>query len=106
MLNRSNLIALLCTLALSATGLRAAVVLPVEAYDKPGQSITVKFLNEKGDEGKKAVAALGVSAGKLDWLFTPAAAGEIAGAGGAAAFKLYSADGKKVKVSNVTLRRQ
>ena len=101
MLKRCGLFAFLSAMALAAGQVQAAVVLPVSAYTKPDQPVVVKFLNEKGDEGKKAVAALGVSAGKLDWLFTPAASADIA-SGGTAAFKLYSADGKEVKVSSVT----
>ena len=73
---------------------QAADVFPVKAYTKPDEAIVVKFVNEKGEEGKTAVAELGVAAAKLDSLFTPAPAADIAAADGAPAFKIYSATGE------------
>lgn len=67
-----------------------AVVFPVKAYAKPDEPVVVKFENEKGDEGKKAVAELGVAAAKLDWLFTLASDAD---------YKIYSAEGKELKVT-------
>lgn len=91
----------LCLTALSALQAQAAVVLPAKAYIKPDEPIVVKFLNEKGDDGKKAIETLGTQAGQMDWLFSPAGAADIAGADGVAAFKLYDADGKEIKLGTI-----
>jgi peptidyl-prolyl cis-trans isomerase B (cyclophilin B) len=87
--------------ALSCGSLRAAAVFPVKEYDKPDEAVVVKFVNEKGDEGKKAIEKLGADASRLDNLFTPAAAGDIAGADGAATFKLYSSTGEVQKLEAI-----
>ena len=90
---------LVSTLLLAAASAQAADVFPVKAYTKPDEPILVKFVNEKGDEGKKAVAELGAAAAKLDGLFTPAAAGELAAADGAPLFKIFSAAGEEQKLA-------
>src|SRR4051812_24251904 len=90
----------LCVLVASAAA-QAAQGFPVKAYLRPEEAIVVKFVNEKGDEGKKAVQELGAEAAKLDWLFAPVAAGDIAGADGVPAFKVFSASGEEVKLSGV-----
>jgi peptidyl-prolyl cis-trans isomerase B (cyclophilin B) len=91
----------LVILAMAAPIASAAVIFPVKDYAKPDEPILVKFVNEQGDEGKKAVKELGVQASKLDTLFTPAAAADIAGADGAAAFKIYSSSGEEQKLPAV-----
>src|SRR3954451_8536239 len=93
--------AYLAALAFSATQLQAAVVFPAKAYEKPDEPVVVKFVNEKGDEGKKAVELFGAEAGKLENLFTPAAGTDIANADTAPLFKLYTPDGKEVKIASV-----
>jgi len=94
-------LACLAALTLTATQLHAAVVFPVKAYAKPEEPVVVKFVNEKGDEGKKAVQELGAEAAKLDALFSAAPGAEIAGADGAPLFTLFTADGKPIKAGNV-----
>jgi peptidyl-prolyl cis-trans isomerase B (cyclophilin B) len=83
---------------LLAASAQAAEIFPVKGYARPEDAIVVKFVNEKGDEGKAAVNALGVDAGKLDNLFTPAPAAEIADAAGAPLFKIYNAAGEEQKL--------
>ncbi len=90
----------LCVLLLAAAA-QAADVFPVKPYTKPDEAIVVKFVNEKGEEGKKAVQELGAEAAKLDSLFTPAPAAEIAGTDGAPAFKIYTFTGEEVKLAPV-----
>src|SRR5271156_5152371 len=82
----------------ASSTLRAAVIFPVKEYDRPDEAVMVKFVNEKGDEGKKALEALGEDAGKLEGLYAPAAAAEIAGTDGTPAFKVFSASGEELKV--------
>ncbi|HVT82116.1 MAG TPA: peptidylprolyl isomerase [Phycisphaerae bacterium] len=89
-----------CILLASAAA-QAAQVFPVKAYLRPEEAIVVKFVNEKGEEGKKAVQELGADAARLDWLFGPAAPTDIAGADGRPAFKVMSATGEEVKLNNV-----
>ena len=62
-------------LAVCAPVVEGAVVVPVKGYVKPDEAIAVRFLNEKGDEGKKAVAALGLEATKMEGLFQAGAGG-------------------------------
>ena len=95
MLHRCTVSVFLVSLLAAATA-QAADIFPVKAYTKPDEAIVVRFVNEKGEEGKKAVAELGVAAGKLD-LFTAAPATEIATASGAPLFKVYSATGEEQK---------
>jgi peptidyl-prolyl cis-trans isomerase B (cyclophilin B) len=80
-------------LATLASTLSAAVVAPVKAYDKPDESVVVRFLNEKGPEGKKALEQLGLSATKLDDLFSPATGIE------ASSIKLYNATGAPIPLN-------
>jgi peptidyl-prolyl cis-trans isomerase B (cyclophilin B) len=77
-----------------ASAVSAAVVAPVKGYAKPDEPIVVKFLNEKGEAGKKALQEIGLPATKLEDLFAPAAATDVVGADGKPAFTLLSADGK------------
>jgi peptidyl-prolyl cis-trans isomerase B (cyclophilin B) len=78
----------------------AAIVVPVKAFVKPGEPLEVRFLAEKGDEGKKAVAALGLDAAKLADLFAPAAAPEVVHGDGTPAFTVYSVvNGEPLKAS-------
>src|SRR4051812_21711745 len=77
----------------AAQAASAADVFPVKAYTKPDELIVVKFVNEKGDEGKKAVETLGAEAAKLESLFTPAAAADINDA-----FKILSPTGEEQKL--------
>jgi peptidyl-prolyl cis-trans isomerase B (cyclophilin B) len=82
--------------AMLASAVSAAVVAPVKGYAKPDEPIVVKFLNEKGEAGKKALQEIGLPATKLEELFSPAAAADIVAADGKAAFTLLSADGKAI----------
>jgi peptidyl-prolyl cis-trans isomerase B (cyclophilin B) len=79
----------------------AAVVAPVKGYAKPGEPIVVRFLNEKGDAAKKALAEIGPSATKLEELFAPAAATDIASADGTPTFQIITAAGQPVKAASV-----
>jgi peptidyl-prolyl cis-trans isomerase B (cyclophilin B) len=103
MTSRNQLIALIaCAVTLAGASLaNAAVVAPTKAYAKPDEPIVVKFLNEKGEEGKKAVAEVGLAATKLEELFSPAPATDVAGADGAPTFKIISADGNALKPAPV-----
>jgi peptidyl-prolyl cis-trans isomerase B (cyclophilin B) len=86
---------------LGSAAAQAADVFPVKEFSKPDEPVVVKFVNGKGEEAKKAVTDLGVEAAKLDFLFTAAAATDIAGADGVPAFKIYSNTGEEQKLSNV-----
>lgn len=94
----SHTLSILLASLLTASAAQAADIFPVKAYAKPDEAILVKFVNEKGDEGKKAVAELGEAAAKLD-LFTLAPAAEIAKADGTAAFKIFSTTGEELKLA-------
>ncbi len=89
------------TLFLTAAAAQAADIFPVKAYTKPDEPIVVKFVTEKGEEGKKAVAELGAAAAQLDALFTPATGADIAAADGKPLFKIYSAAGKELEFSAI-----
>ena len=89
------------TLLLATAAAQAADVFPVKAYTKPDEAILVKFVNDKGDDAKKAVAELGADAGRLDSLFTPAPAADIAGADNTPAFKIFSAAGEEQKLDKL-----
>jgi peptidyl-prolyl cis-trans isomerase B (cyclophilin B) len=97
---RTTLSAVLAsTLLLAAATAQAADVFPAKAYTKPDEPITVQFVNEKGDEGKKAVVELGAAAAKLDALFTPAAYKDIIGADSIPTFKLFTWAGEEIKLA-------
>ena len=95
------LLAIFSAVALTAAQVHAAVVLPAKAYTKMDEPIVVKFLNEKGEDGKQAVTAFGVEAGKLDALFSPASAADIV-ADGKPNFKIFSPDGKELTLAALT----
>jgi len=103
MASRNAVVALAAITALGMLGsvAPAAVVAPVKAYAKADEAIVVKFLNEKGEPGKKALQEIGVAATKLDDLFTPAAQGEIASGDGAPSFQIFGTDGKALKPAPV-----
>ena len=96
---RTTLSAFLASTLLAAATARAADVFPVKAYTKPDEPITVVFMNEKGDEGKKAVAELGSAAAKLDSLFTPAGYADIIGVDGVPTCKLFTSAGEEIKLA-------
>src|SRR6478735_8014632 len=103
MASRNAVVALAAITALGMLGslAPAAVVAPVKAYAKADEAIVVKFLNEKGESGKKALLEIGVAATKLDDLFTAAAQGEIASGDGAPSFQIFGTDGKALKPAPV-----
>ena len=92
------------TLLLSAAAVQAADVFPVKAYVRPDEPVVVKFVDGKGEDAKKAVAELGAAAAKLDSLFTPAAATEIAAADGTPAFKIFIVKGEEQKLDKATVK--
>ena len=75
----------------AALGASAAVIAPAKTYVKPDEPLTVRFLAEKGDEGKKAVETLGLDAAKMDAWFTPAAPTDVVAADGSPVFKAFDA---------------
>jgi peptidyl-prolyl cis-trans isomerase B (cyclophilin B) len=83
------------------TAASAAVVFPVKEYAKPDEAIVVRFTNEKGDEGKKAVEELGAMAGKVEGLFAPATAADVVGDQGSPLFKIFTDKGQELKVGSV-----
>jgi peptidyl-prolyl cis-trans isomerase B (cyclophilin B) len=100
MSKRNTLSALTASaLLLTTAAAQAAEVFPVKAYAKPDEPILVRFVNDKGEDAKKAVAELGAAAAKLDFLFTPAPAAEIADA-----FKIFSASGEEQKLGKSALK--
>ena len=84
-------------LAVCSPVVDAAVVVPVKAYAKPDEPVAVRFLNEKGDEGKKALAVLGLDATKLEDLFTAVPAGDVINADGTPNVKVYTSAGEALK---------
>ena len=72
----------------------AAVVVPVKPYVRPDEPVLVKFENEKGEEGKKALAAVGLAATKMDNLFSPVT--DAIDVHSLPTFSLYTFDGTKL----------
>jgi peptidyl-prolyl cis-trans isomerase B (cyclophilin B) len=92
---RKSVLGILMAAAVGMAGLaEAAVIVPMKAYVKPDEAVLVKFENEKGVEGKKALDTLGWSATKIDEWFTPA--DDALDAHGVPTFKLYTFDGTKL----------
>lgn len=80
-----------------AANASAAVIVPVKDYVKPEEKILVNFEKEKGEQGKKLLAAFGArGAEKMPELFDKADAGDVIVGNGGAAFSLYTMDGKKL----------
>ncbi len=78
-----------------AAQVQGAIVVPVADYVKPDQKLLFKFENEKGAEGQKAVANLGLAAAKLTDLFAPADG--VLDSAGMPTFAVYGFDGKKLE---------
>ncbi len=91
-----KILAIAIILATHRPSANAAVIAPVQHNAKPDEPIAVRFLMEKGDEGKKALAAVGGDATKIDSLFTSAPPVEVAGPDGSPAFSLFSANGQAI----------
>jgi peptidyl-prolyl cis-trans isomerase B (cyclophilin B) len=100
----TTLSALVASAVLMASAAQAADVFPVKAYAKPDEPVLMKFVEGKGEDAKKAVAELGAAAGKVESLFTPAAATEIAGADGTPAFKIFNVKGEEQKLDKATVK--
>jgi peptidyl-prolyl cis-trans isomerase B (cyclophilin B) len=95
MVVRTAVLGILMAATLSVCGtVEAAVIVPVKAYVKPDEHVLVKFENEKGEEGKKALAALGWSATKMEDLFSMA--DDVLDAHGTPRFSVYTFDGTKL----------
>jgi peptidyl-prolyl cis-trans isomerase B (cyclophilin B) len=86
-------------LLLGGASAQAADVFPTKEFFKPDEPITVKFVNGKSEDAKKAVADLGVAAAKLDFLFTAAPVADIADA-----FKIFNVAGEEQKLGKSSVK--
>ncbi len=91
----TKILLLLATLsAPAAHSLHAAAIVPIKPYVKPDEPVLIKFETEKGDEAKKALAAVGLAATSIDGLFTTA--DDAVDDHSLPKFSLYTFDGTKL----------